>query len=63
MMKDYQTAARRIDDLEGELSLGARGKPSTAYRKLASALRDNVQTNYGQRKRMVDLLKVREQLV
>ena len=57
MMKDYQTAARRIDDLEGELSLGARGKPSTAYRKLASALRDNVQTNYGQRKRMVDLLE------
>tara|TARA_R110000803_G_scaffold210699_1_gene283292 strand:+ start:883 stop:2625 length:1743 start_codon:yes stop_codon:yes gene_type:complete len=57
MMKDYQKAAKRIDDLEGELSLGARGKPSTAYRKLTSALRDNVQTNYGQRKRMVDLLE------
>tara|TARA_R110002096_G_scaffold393724_1_gene588788 strand:- start:1007 stop:2665 length:1659 start_codon:yes stop_codon:yes gene_type:complete len=57
IMKDYSKASSVLDDLTRELSLGDKAAASTSYRKLTAALRNNVQTNYGERAKMVDLLE------
>lgn len=49
VMKDYQKASDQITEIERALSLGKKASADTAMRKLQSLMRDNVQTNYGNR--------------
>jgi len=49
VMKGYQTASDQISEIERALSLGDRASKDTAMRKLQSLMRNNVQTNYGNR--------------
>jgi len=53
-MKDYSQASDLISEIERSLNLGRKPSVDTAMRKLQSVMRDNVQTNYGQR---LDLVK------
>jgi hypothetical protein len=48
-MKEYTQASEQIREVERALSLGNKASADTAMRKLQSLMRDNVQTNYGQR--------------
>jgi hypothetical protein len=48
-MKAYSDATEQIKEVEKALSLGKKASIDTATRKLQSLMRDNVQTNYGQR--------------
>lgn len=48
-MKAYSDASDLIKEIERSLSLGQRASADTAMRKLQSLMRNNVQTNYGQR--------------
>jgi hypothetical protein len=48
-MKAYSDATDQIKEVEKALSLGKKTSIDTATRKLQSLMRDNVQTNYGQR--------------
>jgi hypothetical protein len=48
-MKAYSDATDQIKEVEKALSLGKKASVDTATRKLQSLMRDNVQTNYGQR--------------
>jgi hypothetical protein len=49
VMKDYSDAADTIREIERSLSLGQKASADTAMRKLQSLMRNNVQTNYGNR--------------
>jgi len=49
VMSDYEAASQALKDLERELSLGKKGNPGTAVRKLQSALRNNASTGWGSR--------------
>jgi hypothetical protein len=49
VMADYAKASSLVDDLQRELSLGPKGNPNTALRKLQSVMRDNVNTSWGKR--------------
>jgi hypothetical protein len=49
VMKGYEEASAQIKEVEKALSLGKKASVDTAMRKLQSLMRDNVQTNYGQR--------------
>jgi hypothetical protein len=49
VMKDYAEASRQISEIERALSLGDKASKDTAMRKLQSLMRNNVQTNYGNR--------------
>lgn len=51
-MKEYTQATEQIREVERALSLGNKASADTAMRKLQSLMRDNVQTNYGQRVRL-----------
>jgi len=55
-MKDYSTASSLIKDMEKTLSLGRKATEDTALRKLQSTQRDNVSTNWGSRRKLVDEL-------
>jgi len=48
-MKAYSSATEQISEIERALSLGTRASADTAMRKLQSLMRNNVQTNYGNR--------------
>lgn len=48
-MKAYADATDKIKEIEKALSLGKKASIDTAMRKLQSLMRNNVQTNYGQR--------------
>lgn len=48
-MKAYNDASDLIREIERSLSLGQKASADTAMRKLQSVMRNNVQTNYGQR--------------
>jgi hypothetical protein len=48
-MKDYANASDQIKELERTFSLGEKATTDTALRKLQSTMRNNVNTNYGQR--------------
>ena len=48
-MKAYSDAVDEIKQVEKTLSLGKKASVDTAMRKLQSLMRDNVNTNYGQR--------------
>ena len=59
IMKDYSEASDLINEIESGLSLKSRaGKVNadTAMRKLQSVMRNNVQTNFGQRARLAQEL-------
>jgi hypothetical protein len=48
-MKDYWLRSSQLDEIERSLSLGDRATVDTALRKLQSLMRNNANTNYGQR--------------
>lgn len=48
-MKAYSDASDQIKEIERALSLGKKASADTAMRKLQSIMRNNVNTNYGQR--------------
>lgn len=58
-MKAYSDATETIREIEKALSLGNKATADTAMRKLQSLMRNNVNTNYGQR---VNLAKELEQI-
>jgi len=49
VMRQYSTASDQIREIERTLSLGDKASTDTALRKLQSLMRNNVNTNYGQR--------------
>jgi len=49
VMGDYAQATDQIKEIERALSLGERASADTAMRKLQSLMRNNANTNYGQR--------------
>jgi hypothetical protein len=57
VMKDYEEATNLIKDIEKGLSLGKKASSDTSLRKLQSVMRNNVQTNYGERVKMVKELE------
>ena len=56
-MKAYSEATDQIREVERTLSLGKKASTDTAVRKLQSLMRDNVQTNYGQRTKLAKQLE------
>ena len=58
-MKAYADASEQIKEIERALSLGKKASVDTAMRKLQSLMRNNVNTNYGQR---LNLAKELEQV-
>jgi len=57
IMGDYSEATRQIKELEKTLSLKDTASADTTFRKLTSALRNNVNTNFGQRAALVGQLE------
>lgn len=57
-MRDYSQASELISEINRALSLGEKASADTAMRKLQSLMRNNVQTNYGNR---MELAKALEQ--
>lgn len=57
VMKDYSEASDLIKEVERALSLGQKASADTAMRKLQSLMRNNVNTNYGQRTQLADALR------
>jgi hypothetical protein len=57
VMKDYEVAYRQIKEIERSLSVGPKATTDTAMRKLQSILRNNVNTNYGNRVSLVEQLE------
>lgn len=49
VMKNYSESSDLINEIERTLSLGNKASADTAMRKLQSLMRNNVNTNYGQR--------------
>jgi hypothetical protein len=56
VMKGYEEASNQIREIERTLSLNPNASVDTSLRKLQSVLRDNVNTNYGQRKQLAEYL-------
>jgi hypothetical protein len=58
IMRGYELASRRLEQLHRELSIPTpdKGRIDTALRKLQSALRNNVNTSFGRRKELTDFL-------
>lgn len=56
IMKGYEDASNIIREIERTLSLNPKASVDTAVRKLQSVLRNNVNTNYGQREVLADYL-------
>lgn len=57
-MKDYWQSSNQLDEIERTLSLGDKPTLDTAMRKIQSLMRNNVNTNYGNR---LDLARELEQ--
>lgn len=57
VMKGYQAASEQIAEIERALSLGKKASNDTAMRKLQSLMRNNVQTNYGNRLNLANALE------
>jgi hypothetical protein len=49
VMKDYSQASETLTEIEKALSIGSKASKDTAMRKLQSLMRNNVNTNYGNR--------------
>lgn len=59
-MKDYEKASAAIKEVRRTLSVNDRAMTDTKLRKLQSTTRNNVNTNYGARARLVDELAKHE---
>ena len=57
VMKGYEEASQLIREIEKTLSLNPTATIDTKLRKLQSIMRNNVNTNYGQRVKLVDELE------
>ncbi len=57
VMKDYESASDQLDEIRRTLSLGKTATDDTAFRKLMSVMRNNVNTNYGRRSELVSALE------
>lgn len=57
VMKGYEQASKQIREIEKGLSLGEKASTDTALRKLQSVMRNNANTNYGNRVRMAEVLE------
>ena len=57
MMSQYTKASEEIAEIQRSLSVDGRANADTAMRKLQSLMRDNVQTNYGQRVKLGEQLE------
>jgi len=57
VMKDYSEASALLKEIESGLSLGSKTSKDTAVRKLQSLLRNNAQTNYGNRLNLASQLE------
>lgn len=57
VMKDYSEASALLKEIESGLSLGSKSSKDTAVRKLQSLLRNNAQTNYGNRLNLASQLE------
>lgn len=49
VMGDYSKASKSLNEIEKSLSLGGKSSDDTALRKLQSVMRNNANTNYGNR--------------
>jgi hypothetical protein len=56
VMKDYAQSSELINEIKKSLSLGEKTSADTALRKLQSIMRNNVQTNYGNRAKLAEEL-------
>jgi len=56
-MKAYTESSEQIKEIERALSLGDKASADTAMRKLQSLMRNNVNTNYGQRLKLAQELE------
>jgi hypothetical protein len=56
VMKGYEDASNLIHEIESTLSQGKGANIDTALRKLQSVMRNNVQTNYGRRTDLANML-------
>lgn len=56
VMKNYGDASDNINDIENTLSLNPKANVDTSLRKLQSSLRDNVNTTYGRRADLTQIL-------
>lgn len=59
-MRGYAQASDQLDDLGKTFSLGENAAKDTAIRKLTSVMRNNVNTNYGRRTQLMDVLAAKE---
>lgn len=59
-MADYAKASDELKEVTKTFSLGEKASSDTALRKLQSITRNNVQTNYGERTRLADVLAQHE---
>jgi len=57
VMKDYSEASNTLKEVEKALSLGEKASKDTAIRKLQSLMRNNVNTNYGNRMSLANELE------
>jgi len=57
IMKGYEDASDQINEIKKTLSLNPKASLDTAFRKLTSTMRNNVNTNYGQRANLVNQLE------
>ena len=57
VMKDYHNAENQIQEVTRSLSLGNKASADTGMRKLQSVMRNNVNTNYGNRLGLVKALE------
>lgn len=55
-MKDYSNASDLVNELEKSLSLGNKSMADTTLRKLQSVMRNNVNSNFGYRRSLIDEL-------
>lgn len=56
VMKGYEEASKQIKEIEKTLSLDPKANIDTALRKLQSVMRNNVNSNYGQRGKLAEFL-------
>ena len=59
-MKDYSNASEQIQDISKTFSLGEKASKDTALRSLTSVMRNNVNTNFGQRAKLMDEMAVKQ---
>lgn len=60
VMKDYSNASEQISDISRTFSMGEKASKDTALRKLTSVMRNNVNTNFGQRAKLMDEMAVKQ---